>query len=101
MENGEYVAFISNNHQGDATGIITLSEGISIYAGGKFIVIQEFYVFQKCDIMVSETRLLKKRKNLVAGVNRNGSKRLLRIKKGGLEHTVFIFERALEKLDRG
>ena len=44
LENGVYVAYISYNHEGHASGIITLSEGISIYAGGKFGVIQEFYV---------------------------------------------------------
>lgn len=44
LGNGEYVAFISDNHHGQACGIITLSEGISIYAGGKFGIIREFYV---------------------------------------------------------
>jgi GNAT superfamily N-acetyltransferase len=44
LESGEYVAFLSNSPQGYANGIITLSEGLSIYAGGKFGVIREFYV---------------------------------------------------------
>ena len=44
LESGEYVVFLSLGPHGRANGIITLSEGISIYAGGKFGVIREFYV---------------------------------------------------------
>ncbi len=44
LESGEYVVFLSLGPHGQANGIITLSEGISIYAGGKFGVIREFYV---------------------------------------------------------
>ena len=44
LESGEYVVFLSLGPHGRANGIITLSEGISIYAGGKFGVIREFFV---------------------------------------------------------
>jgi GNAT superfamily N-acetyltransferase len=44
LESGEYVVFLSNYSQGHSNGIITLSEGLSIYACGKFGVIREFYV---------------------------------------------------------
>jgi GNAT superfamily N-acetyltransferase len=44
LESGEYVVFLSDGPQGYPNGIITLSEGLSIYAGGKFGVIREFYV---------------------------------------------------------
>jgi GNAT superfamily N-acetyltransferase len=44
LKNGDYVAFLSENSQGTANGVLTMSEGVSIYAGGRFGVIREFYV---------------------------------------------------------
>lgn len=44
FEKDEYLAFLAFDEKGFASGIITLSEGISIYAGGYFGVIREFYV---------------------------------------------------------
>ena len=44
LKSGKYVAFLSIGPQDYANGIITLSEGLSIYAGGKFGVIREFYI---------------------------------------------------------
>ncbi|MGO8943166.1 MAG: GNAT family N-acetyltransferase [Syntrophobacteraceae bacterium] len=44
LEKDEYSAFLAFDEKGFASGIITLSEGISIYAGGNFGVIREFYV---------------------------------------------------------
>ena len=44
LESDEYVVFLSNSPKGYVNGIITLSEGLSIYAGGKFGIIREFYV---------------------------------------------------------
>ncbi|MBN1341244.1 MAG: GNAT family N-acetyltransferase [Phycisphaerae bacterium] len=41
---GEYVALLSEERQGQAIGVITMSEGVSLYAGGRFGVIREFYV---------------------------------------------------------
>ncbi len=40
----EYAVFLSLDRQGVVTGLLTMSEGISIYAGGRFGVIREFYV---------------------------------------------------------
>jgi GNAT superfamily N-acetyltransferase len=44
IEKDDYFVFLAVSSKGSAEGIITLSEGISIYAGGKFGVIREFYV---------------------------------------------------------
>jgi GNAT superfamily N-acetyltransferase len=44
LENDEYVVLLSTDSKGLVAGILTLSEGISIYAGGRFGVIREFYV---------------------------------------------------------
>ena len=44
LEKDEYVAFLAVGSKGSAEGIITLSEGVAIYAGGRFGVIREFYV---------------------------------------------------------
>ena len=44
LEKDDYLAFLAVEPNGFADGIITLSEGISIYAGGRFGVIREFYV---------------------------------------------------------
>jgi GNAT superfamily N-acetyltransferase len=44
LENGEYVGLLAADSKGLVAGILTLSEGISIYAGGSFGVIREFYV---------------------------------------------------------
>jgi len=44
LEKDEYVVFLAVDSKGLAGGIITLSEGIAIYAGGRFGIIREFYV---------------------------------------------------------
>lgn len=44
LEKDEYVAFLAVGSKGLAVGIPTLSEGIAIYAGGRFGVIREVYV---------------------------------------------------------
>jgi len=44
LKSGKYVVFLSIGPQDYANGIITLSEGLSIYAGGRFGVIREFYI---------------------------------------------------------
>jgi GNAT superfamily N-acetyltransferase len=44
LENGDYIVFLSFDFQNSACGMISLSGAISIYAGGKFGVIREFYV---------------------------------------------------------
>ena len=47
FENDEYVVLLALDSKGLVAGILTLSEGISIYAGGTFGVIREFYVVPK------------------------------------------------------
>jgi GNAT superfamily N-acetyltransferase len=44
LKSGKYVVFISIGPQDYANGIIALSEGVSIFAGGRFGVIREFYI---------------------------------------------------------
>jgi len=44
IEKDHCFVFLAVNSRGSAEGILTLSESISIYAGGKFGVIREFYV---------------------------------------------------------
>ncbi|MGA2109936.1 MAG: GNAT family N-acetyltransferase [Syntrophorhabdales bacterium] len=44
VEKDGYCVFLALCSEGSAKGIITLSEAISIYAGGRFAVIREFYV---------------------------------------------------------
>jgi len=44
FEKDEYTIFLAVNTNGDADGIITVNEGVSLYAGGRFGVIREFYV---------------------------------------------------------
>lgn len=44
LEKDEYVVFLAVNSKGVAEGILTVSVGVSIYAGGRFGVIREFYV---------------------------------------------------------
>ena len=44
LEKGEYMVFLAVSSKGLADGILTVSEGVSIYAGGRFGVIREFYV---------------------------------------------------------
>ena len=47
MDNENYAVFIASDSQNSAYGFITLNEGSSIYAGGKFGVILELYVIEK------------------------------------------------------
>jgi GNAT superfamily N-acetyltransferase len=47
LNNEHYVVFIASDSQHPACGFITLNEGASIYAGGKFGLIQEFYVVEQ------------------------------------------------------
>jgi GNAT superfamily N-acetyltransferase len=44
IDRDDYFVFLAVSSKGSAEGILTLSEGISIYAGGRFGVIREFYV---------------------------------------------------------
>jgi GNAT superfamily N-acetyltransferase len=44
LKKGDYVVFISETSDGKLTGVLTMTESLSIYAGGKFGIIQEFYV---------------------------------------------------------
>jgi GNAT superfamily N-acetyltransferase len=44
LKNEDYIIFLSFDSQGSVCGMITLSEALSIYAGGNFGVIREFYV---------------------------------------------------------
>lgn len=44
LEKGEYTVFLAIPSNGLADGILSLSEGVSIYAGGRFGIIREFYV---------------------------------------------------------
>ncbi len=44
LKRHEYTVFLSIGPGGDANGVLTMSEGLSIYAGGKFGIIEEFYV---------------------------------------------------------
>jgi GNAT superfamily N-acetyltransferase len=44
LKKGDYVVFLSFDYQNSACGMITLNEALSIYAGGNFGVIREFYV---------------------------------------------------------
>jgi len=44
LKNKDYIVFLSFDSQNSACGMITLSEALSIYAGGNFGVIREFYV---------------------------------------------------------
>lgn len=47
LESDEYVVLLAMDSKELVAGILTLSEGISIYAGGRFGVIREFYVVPK------------------------------------------------------
>lgn len=47
LENEDYVVFIASDSQNAICGFITLNEGSSIYAGGTFGVIREFYVVEE------------------------------------------------------
>jgi GNAT superfamily N-acetyltransferase len=44
MGNDSYTVFLAFDSKNSVCGIITLNEGASIYTGGKFGVIREFYV---------------------------------------------------------
>ncbi|MGB7297745.1 MAG: GNAT family N-acetyltransferase [Burkholderiaceae bacterium] len=43
-QDGDVWAFLATDEQGDAVGVLTLTECVAIYAGGTFGVISEFYV---------------------------------------------------------
>lgn len=44
LKDEHYVVFIASDAENSTCGIITLSEGLSVYAGGRFGIIREFYV---------------------------------------------------------
>jgi GNAT superfamily N-acetyltransferase len=44
IEGKEYVAFLAFDSNSKASGVITLSEAVSVYAGGRFGVIREPYI---------------------------------------------------------
>lgn len=47
LENENYIVFIASDSNNTPYGIITLNEGSSVYAGGKFGVIREFYITEE------------------------------------------------------
>jgi GNAT superfamily N-acetyltransferase len=47
LNNEDYVVFIASDSKNFACGMITLSEGLSVYVGGKFGIIREFYVIKQ------------------------------------------------------
>ena len=47
LENENYIIFFASDSNNTPCGIITLNEGSSVYAGGKFGIIREFYVNEK------------------------------------------------------
>jgi GNAT superfamily N-acetyltransferase len=73
LKSGEYVVFLSTGPQEYANGIITLSEGLSIYAGGKFGVIREFYIIPEMRSTGVGKALLEKAKEFG---RKNGWKRI-------------------------
>jgi GNAT superfamily N-acetyltransferase len=63
LENDDYVVFLSFDSQNSACGMISLSEAISIYVGGKFAVIREFYVMPEVRSSGIGKKLLQTAKN--------------------------------------
>ena len=47
LKNENYVVFIATDSKNSASGMITLNEGLSVYAGGTFGIIREFYVIKQ------------------------------------------------------
>lgn len=47
LKNEDHVVFIASDANDSACGVITLNEGLSVYAGGKFGIIREFYVIEQ------------------------------------------------------
>lgn len=47
LKNEDYVVFIASDSKDSVYGIITLNEGVSVYAGGTFGIIREFYVIKQ------------------------------------------------------
>lgn len=47
FDNETYVGFLASDAKNQACGLITLNEGSSIYVGGRFGIIREFYVVPK------------------------------------------------------
>ncbi|MGA2733901.1 MAG: GNAT family N-acetyltransferase [Syntrophobacteraceae bacterium] len=64
LEKDEYLAFLAFDEKDFASGIITLSEGISIYAGGRFGVIRELYVVPEMRCKGVGNALLEKAREL-------------------------------------
>ena len=73
LKSGKYVVFLSIGPQDYANGIITLSEGLSIYAGGRFGVIREFYIIPEMRSKGLGKALLEKAKEFG---RKNGWKRI-------------------------
>jgi GNAT superfamily N-acetyltransferase len=44
LKRSDYIVFIYETPEGEASGLLTIIESRSIYAGGNFGIIQEFYV---------------------------------------------------------
>ncbi len=60
LKNKKYIVFIASDAKNSACGMITLNEGISVYAGGTFGIIREFYVVkQKRSAGIGKTLLHK------------------------------------------
>jgi len=64
LKNGDYIVFLSFDSQNSACGMISLSDAISVYAGGKFGVIREFYVIPEMRSLGIGKRLLHAAKEL-------------------------------------
>jgi GNAT superfamily N-acetyltransferase len=47
LDNEDYVVFIATDAKDSTCGMITLNEGLSVYAGGQFGIIREFYVIKQ------------------------------------------------------
>ena len=47
LKNKNYTVFIASDSNNSACGMITLNEGLSVYAGGTFGIIREFYVINQ------------------------------------------------------
>lgn len=69
----DYIAFIASAPENPACAFITLNEGTSVYAGGRFGVIREFYVIEEKRSSGIGKALLQ---SAIECAQRNGWKRL-------------------------
>jgi GNAT superfamily N-acetyltransferase len=62
LKRGDYIVFISETPEGNATGVLTMTESRSMYAGGNFGIIQELYVIPEMRSRSVGKELLKRAK---------------------------------------